>query len=259
MANTLPSHGVLADGKFRVGGRVRGASRGRRREAAASREGVTQAEHGFLMEGDAGSKPAVTGRPRQMLEAVRRRQLIAAAADLFLHKGYHATTMDDVARCAGMSKKTVYQVFSSKSELFDALLSDWFAPFAAPIESDDRPPRQVLTDALSRLANFALSERQVLLTRLLIAETSCSEEIATALDRQCLGKGKGALALWLAAQAALGVLKIDDPIEAANMLFFSAAGDFLMRLLLRTRPQPTREEIAARIDHTVEVFFRQFG
>ena len=87
------------------------------------------------MADDAGTRPAVTGRPRQMLEAERRRQLIAAAADLFLHKGYHATTMDDVARCAGMSKKTVYQVFSSKAELFDALLSDWFAPFAAPIEA----------------------------------------------------------------------------------------------------------------------------
>jgi hypothetical protein len=42
-----------------------------------------------------------------------------------------------------------------------------------------------------RLANFALSERQVLLMRLLIAETSCSEEIAAALDRQCIGRGKG--------------------------------------------------------------------
>jgi AcrR family transcriptional regulator len=210
------------------------------------------------MESDAGTRPAVTGRPRQMLEAERRRQLIAAAEDLFLHKGYHATTMDDVARCAGMSKKTVYQVFASKSDLFDALLSDWFAPFTAPIEADDKPPRQVLTGALSRLANFVLSERQVLLTRLLIAETSRSEEIAIALDRQCLGKGKGALAHWLAAQASLGVLKIDDPNEAANMLFFSAVGDFLMRLLLRPRPQPTSEEIKARIDHTIEVFFRQF-
>jgi AcrR family transcriptional regulator len=226
--------------------------------AHAAEGGRAPAEHGFLMEGDAGTKPTVAGRPRQMLEAVRRRQLIAAAADLFLHKGYHATTMDDVARCAGMSKKTVYQVFSSKSELFDALLSDWFAPVTAPIESDG-PPRQVLADALSRLANFALSERQVLLMRLMIAETSCSEEIATALDRQCLGKGKGALAQWLAAQTAVGALKIDNPIEAANMLFFSAVGDFLMRRLLRTRPQPTGEEIAARIDHTVEAFFRQIG
>jgi AcrR family transcriptional regulator len=211
------------------------------------------------MEDDAGTRTAVTGRPRQMLEADRRRQLIAAAADLFLHKGYHATTMDDVARCAGMSKKTVYQVFSSKSELFDALLSDWFAPFAAPIEAGDRPPRQVLTEVLSRLAHFALSERHVLMMRLLIAETSCSEEIATALDRQSLGKGKGALAQWLAAQTVRGALKVENPYETANMLFFSAAGDFLMRLLLRTRPQPTSEEIAARIEYTVAAFFRQFA
>jgi AcrR family transcriptional regulator len=214
---------------------------------------------GVVMEGDLGLRAVVTGRPRHMPEVDRRRHLIAAAADLFLHRGYHATTMDDIARAAGMSKKTVYQVFSSKSELFEGLLSDWFAPFTAPIGADDRPPRQVLTDALARLANFALSERQVLLMRLLIAETSCSEEIATALERQCIGRGKGALGQWLAAQAACGALAIDDPREAANMLFFATVGDFLMRLLLRTRPRPTAEEIQDRIEYTVAAFFRQFS
>jgi AcrR family transcriptional regulator len=211
------------------------------------------------MEDDVGTGAVVTGRPRLMLEAERRRQLIAAAADLFLHKGYHATTMDDVARGAGMSKKTVYQVFSSRSELLDALLSDWFAPFTTPIETDGQPPWQVLTDALLWLANYALSERQVLLMRLLIAETSLSEDIASALDRQCMGRGKGALEQWLTAQAAAGVLKIDDPKEVANMLFFTVVGDFLLRLLLRKRPEPRDDEIAARIEHTVAAFFRQFG
>jgi len=194
-----------------------------------------------------------------MGEFDRRRHVVAAAADLFLHRGYHATTMDDVARAAGMSKKTVYQVFASKSELFEGLLSDWFAPFTAPIAADDRPPRQVLTEALTRLANFALSERQVLLMRLLIAETSCSQEMATALDRQCIGRGRGALEQWLAAQAAGGALAVDDPREAANMLFYAAVGDFLMRLLLWKRERPTAEEIDARIAYTVAAFFRQFG
>jgi AcrR family transcriptional regulator len=213
--------------------------------------------NGSVMKSDAGTRAVACGRPRQMLE--RRRHLIAAAADLFLHRGYHATTMDDIARAAGMSKKTVYQVFSSKSELFDALLSDWFAPFTAPIEADGLPPRQVLTGALLRLANFVLSEPQVLLMRLLITETSCSEEIADALDRQCIGRGKGTLEHWLAAQAAAGVLTLDNPQEAANMLFFAAVGDFLLRLLLRKRPRPTAEEIHARIDYTVAAFFRQFA
>jgi AcrR family transcriptional regulator len=210
------------------------------------------------MQSDSETKPSATGRPRQMLEKERRRQLIAAAADLFLHKGYHATTMDDVARCAGMSKKTIYQVFSGKSELLDALLSDWFAPYTIPIQSDNRPPQAVLTDVLSRMANFALSERQVLMTRLLIAETSCSEDIAAALDRQGIGRGKGALEQWLAAQAAQGVLKIDDPVEVSSMLFFASAGDFLMGRLLRTQPQPTLAEITARVEQTVATFFQNF-
>lgn len=211
------------------------------------------------MEGDLGVLPGMTGRQRHLPDVDRRRHVIAAAADLLLHRGYHATTMDDIARAAGMSKKTVYQVFSSKAELFEGLLSDWFAPFAAPIDDDDRPPREVLTEALVRLAHVALSERQVLLMRLLIAETSCSEEMTQALDRQCIGRGRGALEQWLAARAACGALAVEDPREAANMLFYSAVGDFLMRLLLWKREPPTPQEIEHRIAYTVAAFFRHAG
>jgi AcrR family transcriptional regulator len=171
-----------------------------------------------------------------MSENERRGQLVAVAGEMFLQKGYRATTMDDIAQCAGMSKKTVYQIFAAKSELFDALLTEWFAPFTIPVEADGRPPREVLIDLLGRLVNFALTERQISMTRLLIAETPHSEDIALALERQGIGRGKGALERWLAAEAALGTFKIDDPEDAASVLLFSAAGDYLLGLLLRTRP-----------------------
>ncbi|HEU0096420.1 MAG TPA: TetR/AcrR family transcriptional regulator C-terminal domain-containing protein, partial [Rhizomicrobium sp.] len=100
---------------------------------------------------------------------------------------------------------------------------------------------------------------QVSMTRLLIAETSCSEELVSALERQGLGRGKGALEQWLAAQAALGLLKIDDAEEAASMLFFTAAGDFLIGLLLRIRARPTVEEVAARVKQTVAMFVKEFS
>jgi AcrR family transcriptional regulator len=192
-----------------------------------------------------------------MSEDERRGQLIAAAGKMFLEKGYRATTVDDIAQCAGMSKKTVYQIFVSKSELFDALLTEWFAPFTIPVESDGRSPREVLTDVLCRLVNFALSERQISMTRLLIAETSQSEDIVLALERLGLGRGKGALEKWLAAETALGTFKIDDPEDAANVLFFTIAGDFLLGLLLRTRPRPSVEDVAARVEKAVTVFFQQ--
>jgi AcrR family transcriptional regulator len=197
------------------------------------------------------------GRPRQMSEDERRRQLVAVAGEMLLRKGYRATTMDDVAQCAGMSKKTVYQLFSAKSELFDALLAEWLAPFTIPVESDGRSPREVLIDALCRLVNFTLSERQISMFRLLIAETSHSEDIAAALQRQCVGRGKKALGNWLAAEAEAGTFKIDDPEEAANSLFFSVAGDHLLGLLLRTRSRPSVEEVAVRVERAVATFFQQ--
>ncbi len=76
-----------------------------------------------------------------MSEDERRGQLIAVAGEMFLQKGYRATTVDDIAQCAGMSKKTVYQIFSAKSEMFDALLTAWYAPFTIPVESNGRSPR----------------------------------------------------------------------------------------------------------------------
>ena len=186
----------------------------------------------------------------------RRGHLVAAAGRMFLQKGYRATTMDDIAQCAGMSKKTVYQIFEAKTELFDALLADWLAPLTLPVKADGRPPREVLIDLLCRSVNFALSERQISVLRLLIAETSHSEDIAIALERQGIGRGKGALERWLAAAAASGVITVDDPEDAANTLFFAIAGDYLLGLLLRTRDRPSAEDVAARVERAVTTFFQ---
>ncbi|HLV58474.1 MAG TPA: TetR/AcrR family transcriptional regulator [Natronosporangium sp.] len=62
---------------------------------------------------------ARTGRlPR----SARRRQLLAAAQEVFVAQGYHAAAMDDIAERAGVSKPVLYQHFPSKLELYLALL-----------------------------------------------------------------------------------------------------------------------------------------
>jgi AcrR family transcriptional regulator len=52
----------------------------------------------------------------------RRAQLLAAATDVFVNNGYHATVMDDIAEHAGVSKPVLYQHFPGKLELYLALL-----------------------------------------------------------------------------------------------------------------------------------------
>src|SRR5262249_31186424 len=69
---------------------------------------------------DARSEPPVPiRRPRR--EEVRRR-LLEAAAETFLEKGYLDSTLDDIARRAGLSKGAVYSNFASKQEIVRLLL-----------------------------------------------------------------------------------------------------------------------------------------
>jgi AcrR family transcriptional regulator len=54
--------------------------------------------------------------------SARRKQLLAAAQEVFVANGYHAAAMDDIALRAGVSKPVLYQHFPGKLELYLALL-----------------------------------------------------------------------------------------------------------------------------------------
>ena len=53
----------------------------------------------------------------------RRGQLLGAASEVFVDRGYHAAGMDEIADRAGVSKPVLYQHFSSKLELYLAVLA----------------------------------------------------------------------------------------------------------------------------------------
>lgn len=54
----------------------------------------------------------------------RRAQLIRAAAAAFARQGFAATSLEDVAREAGVTRAIIYRHFASKTELFQAVLDD---------------------------------------------------------------------------------------------------------------------------------------
>jgi AcrR family transcriptional regulator len=56
--------------------------------------------------------------------ARRRRQLLDVAVDVFATRGFHGTSMDEVAEAAGVTKPVLYQHFDSKRELYLELLED---------------------------------------------------------------------------------------------------------------------------------------
>ncbi len=104
----------------------------------------------------------------------RMMQLLAAAKDTFAGKGFAASTMDDIASAAGMSKKTLYRLFESKTELFRAMLLRSLPQIHfADLPLTGTPTTQLRT-ALLRIADIALAPEEIALHRLVIGERQAS-------------------------------------------------------------------------------------
>src|SRR5476651_1428618 len=75
------------------------------------------------------ANPGQTGRRRQRLtrseaQALTRRRLLEASAEVFGEKGFRAASLTDVADHAGYTIGAVYSNFASKDELFHALMRE---------------------------------------------------------------------------------------------------------------------------------------
>src|ERR1700744_2571706 len=66
--------------------------------------------------------PRKRGRPPGGSEMARRKEMLLAAGEIFLEQGFGATSMEAVAKRAGISKKTIYGFVSTKEELFEAVI-----------------------------------------------------------------------------------------------------------------------------------------
>ena len=84
---------------------------------------------------------------RRLTAEQRRRQLVAVALELFARRGYRATTMDDIAEAAGVTKPLLYQHFSSKRalylELVDSIAQDLLTAIGRAVMQADGPRQQV--------------------------------------------------------------------------------------------------------------------
>src|SRR5215471_7752401 len=64
--------------------------------------------------------------PEVPSDRTARQRILGAARAQFLAHGFHRVTMDDLAEGLGMSKKTIYAHFPSKTALLEAMLLDKF-------------------------------------------------------------------------------------------------------------------------------------
>ncbi|AJO80111.1 TetR/AcrR family transcriptional regulator [Pseudomonas sp. MRSN 12121] len=150
----------------------------------------------------------------------KREAILQAAITEFRASGFDITSMDKIAATAGVSKRTVYNHFPSKEELFTEILHKLWASIRARSDILYQPGltlreqlRALLLAKLQLLADHNFLD----LARVAIAATLHSPERAQYMVAR-MGEREEGLMVWIRAAAADGRLKPLDPDFAAQQL-----------------------------------------
>ena len=197
----------------------------------------------------------------------KRAEITRAALELFLRDGYERTSVDAIAAEAGVSKRTVYNHFGDKENLFLSVVQDtfsWMIGFVDEIIErslgDVTEPSAVEPALVAGLLELArtvtqLPERAALI-RLIIAEAPRFPVLARPWRTR--GTVTDAFATRLIQLAARGLLTIDDPVQATQHLTALTLNQLNARSLFGTVPLADAE-IEQVVRSGVHVFMLAYG
>ncbi|MDP3700414.1 MAG: TetR/AcrR family transcriptional regulator [Hylemonella sp.] len=130
---------------------------------------------------------------RERRKDARPGELLAAALELFVEKGYAATRSEEVARRAGVSKGTLFLYFASKEELFKAVVreniagrfAEWNAEFETYPGSTPEMLRYAMMSWWERVGNTPAAG----ITKLMMSEASNFPELAAFYQQEVIEPG----------------------------------------------------------------------
>jgi TetR/AcrR family fatty acid metabolism transcriptional regulator len=170
----------------------------------------------------------MTDSIQQQLVAARRSQILDAAAAVFAQKGFHLTTIRDIARHAGIADGTIYNYFESKPAL---LLGIFERMRASIVETTPPPPGEGdlhgFIRALVTYPLHALQQDNFALFRIIVSEMLVNDELRTLYYTQVLEPTLHAGEGFLAAHAAAAL-----PDPARRQLVIRAISGMMLGLIL---------------------------
>jgi len=125
--------------------------------------------------------PAATRQPAARAKAAaapaetpdRRQAILDAALDAFAERGFHGSSVRDIARSVGVHEATLYHYFPSKAAILDALIDQLLAGRQALYTAADDPTRtleETLHELIARFMAVMQEERERKFLRLLMIE-----------------------------------------------------------------------------------------
>jgi TetR/AcrR family transcriptional repressor of mexJK operon len=198
--------------------------------------------------------------------ARKRRAILAAAATVFLQKGYLGTSMDEVAALASVSKQTVYKHFADKERLFAEIVAATVDEVSDPVHEvvlhlDETGDLEAgLRDLARRQLAMVMQPRLLRLRRLVIGEAARFPELGRTFYERGPERTIDALAVVFEQLAERGALDVDDPRLAAAHFNWLVMSIPLNQAMLRGTDEPASpEELDGYADAGVRAFVRAYA
>jgi AcrR family transcriptional regulator len=199
------------------------------------------------------------GRPQVRPDDETRAMIYDAARHAFAAGGYAATSMEALARLAGVSTKTLYRLVPNKATLFEGMVSDRLDRFFTNVNlqaGDDGGIEQALYVALMACADLTLDNEVIAVQRMALQETGKSSDLAEMFYRNAIQRTAAALADWLRVQQKRRLIELDDVDEAAGMLLGMVASAPRRAAMFGGVALPSRPQIEARVRRCAALFLR---
>ena len=150
--------------------------------------------------------------------AAKRALILTAATEVFFEDGYGRASMDKVLAKIGGSKRTLYNHFRSKEELFAAIVTNVsdrvLAALRPPLDAGDL--RETLVTIGVGYLSVLLSPDGLALYRAMISEAPHFPELARIFFAKGPGRASDQLSDFFREHKRRGLLKVDDPQLAAG-------------------------------------------
>lgn len=195
-------------------------------------------------------------KPRWMRRKdARPQELLAAALEQFVARGYAATRLEDVARQAGVSKGTLYLYFANKEELFKAVVRENVLPVIGAaeqvIDTHEGDSATLFTEIMlgwwQRIGNTPISG----ISKLMIAESGNFPALARFYQEEVITPGTAIIVRLLERGIARGEFRPLNPHIVCHVV----VAPILMLMLAKhssnacqTEPMEPQEYLASFID-----------
>ncbi|AMO55171.1 hypothetical protein GZ77_11645 [Endozoicomonas montiporae] len=190
----------------------------------------------------------------------KRASILEAATNEFKERGVQGASMDRISERAGVSKRTVYNHFPSKEELFlDIANSLWQRVKAAESMEyvSERPLAEQLKGFALATMNLYAVDDYICLSRCILAEYMHSETLA----RQAMAKiseDDSGLVRWLQAGINDKRLVSGDPEFMATQLIYLLKGFGFWPQAIGHSPLLTPEQQQEVVESTIAMFLNQY-